>query len=415
MNERIISGGPAASPTLSRVVQGGLCAGCGGCVVAAGPDKITMVQSPAGYARPRQMAALTEAEEDILSKACPGNRVEVSATEGTDHILWGPIIEARAGHATDPDVRFTASSGGALSALVLFLLESGAVDFVFQTAASDTAPLENKSVITTNRAGVLQAAGSRYAPSAPLADLPEALARPGRGAFVGKPCDVAAFRALAAKRSDIREKFPYAISFFCAGIPSLTGGREILAKLGTSSDQVTAFRYRGQGWPGQAAAELKDGSRAAMSYADSWGGILSRHVQFRCKICPDGTGAHADVVCADAWECDERGYPLFDEKDGTSLIVTRTQKGEALVQAAMAQKALQAEPCPVDGIAAMQPGQLGRRRLALSRLLALRVLLRPRPRFRGMHLFAAARKAGVRANLRSFLGTCRRIVLDART
>jgi coenzyme F420 hydrogenase subunit beta len=37
-----------------------------------------------------------------------------------------------------------------------------------------------------------------------------------------------------------------------------------------------------------------------MSYADSWGGILSRHVQFRCKICPDGTGGFADVVCADA-------------------------------------------------------------------------------------------------------------------
>ena len=96
-----------------------------------------------------------------------------------------------------------------------------------------------------------------------------------------------------------------------------------------SAPGTTAFRYRGNGWPGQATATLRDGNTRSMSYHDSWGKILSHHVQHRCKVCADGTGTAADLVCADAWVSDERGYPVFEERDGVSLIVTRNAKGEA--------------------------------------------------------------------------------------
>ena len=64
---------------------------------------------------------------------------------------------------------------------------------------------------------------------------------------------------------------------------------------------VVRFRYRGEGWPGLARAESTDGRIATLSYNDSWGGYLSKAVQFRCKLCPDGVGGAADVACADAW------------------------------------------------------------------------------------------------------------------
>src|SRR3712207_7050821 len=38
----------------------------------------------------------------------------------------------------------------------------------------------------------------------------------------------------------------------------------------------------------------------------------------RCKICPDGTGEFADIVCADAWYGKD-GYPDFAEREGRSL------------------------------------------------------------------------------------------------
>ena len=400
------------SPTLGKVFKGGLCAGCGGCEAIA-PDKVSMVTTDAGFARPVQHTDLTADEERVLERVCPGSRIDITDCEGTNHALWGPLLEMRSGHATDADMRFEASSGGGLSALLSFLVESGKVDFVLQTTASVADPVANRTVFTTDRAGIIAAAGSRYAPSSPLDGVAEALARPGRAAFVGKPCDVSALRALAAERPEVAEKFPYMLSFFCAGVPSLKGAGQILEQLGAAPDNVAAFRYRGRGWPGWAAAEMQDGSITRMSYADSWGGILSKHVQFRCKICPDGTGAHADVACADAWHCDERGYPLFEEQDGVSLIVSRTSRGEALVREAMAAGAIQTEMTPVEAVTPMQPGQTGKKRLVLSRLMAMALLFVPRPRYVGLNLGKVALQAGLGKNLHSFLGTCRRLFIGA--
>lgn len=191
-------------------------------------------------------------------------------------------------------------------------------------------------------------------------------------------------------------------AFFCAGVPSLAGARQVLDTLGVAETDLAAFRYRGNGWPGFATATRVDGSEARMSYAESWGGILSRHVQFRCKICPDGTGGFADAVCADAWHCDEKGYPLFEEEEGTSLLVSRTTKGEKLVQAAMAAGRIVARPLSPEAVVAMQPGQTTKKRDALARIAALAARLRPVPRFKGFNLVRAARTAGLRVTVRNF-------------
>ncbi len=401
-----------ASPALERVLRGDLCAGCGACAALA-PGRVVMETSAAGFARPAQKAPLDAAGEEAIAAVCPGLGMAQDASGRRDDPLWGPMIAVRVGWAADPALRRVASSGGALSAALAHLLETGAVERVIQTAASTARPIANMTVESRSAAEVLAAAGSRYAPSAPLETLAGALARPGRAAFVGKPCDVAALRAMARRDPRIDAAIPYMLSFFCAGVPGLDGARRVLAALGMSEDEVAAFRYRGEGWPGYATATRPDGTAARMSYAESWGGILNHHVQFRCKICPDGVGGFADLVCADAWECDARGYPTFTEGDGRSLIVARTAKGEALARAAMAAGALIAEPLAPEDIAAMQPGQRFRKRMLLSRLAAMALLGRPRPRYRGFHLIAAARQAGLVANLRGFLGTCRRLLRPA--
>jgi coenzyme F420 hydrogenase subunit beta len=375
------------------------------------PRKIAMATSPQGFARPQQIQTLEEAEEQKVARICPGLVLQQNAAGRPDHVLWGPLIAVRSGYATGPALRTNASSGGVLSALLVHLLETGAVDRVVQTAASPELPIGNTTVVSRTTADVFDAAGSRYAPSAPLEGLDQTLAEPGRAAFVGKPCDVAALRALARRDARIDKSFPYMISFFCAGVPSLAGTRELLARLGVSEAEVATFRYRGDGWPGRATAVLEDGRRLSMSYADSWGGILSRHVQFRCKICPDGTGGFADVVCADAWHCDARGYPLFEEADGVSLVISRTGKGEDLIRRALGAGRITAEPLGTDAITAMQPGQVKRKRLVLARLMALAVLFRPRPRFHGFNLLAAARQVGPWAHLHNFLGSLKRLTI----
>lgn len=400
--------GTGLAPSLARVARGHLCAGCGGCALVA-PEAVRMQMTPPGFLRPVQIAPASAQADAAIAAICPGLGQEVAAEGRRDDALWGPYLEMQTGHATDPDLRFRASSGGALSALVAHLLARGAIDSAVQVGAGDP-PVANATVLSHDAADVARAAGSRYAPSAPLAGLGPLLEGQGRHAFVGKPCDVAALRALQRIDARARDRFPYLISFFCAGVPSQAGAEAIVAALGVAPDELAAFRYRGQGWPGRATATRHDGSEASMTYMESWGSILSSRVQHRCKICADGTGVAADIVCADAWDADENGYPTFDERPGTSLIVARTETGRALMAEAVAAGALETAPFDPAGLAAIQPGQRRRRRALLARLSGLWLTGRPIPRYRGLRLREAARQNGLRDNAKNALGMVRRVI-----
>jgi coenzyme F420 hydrogenase subunit beta len=395
------------------IVDRDLCVGCGLCA-AVSDGAIEMHLSPAGFLRPHVVGVVEAPMDDLISEVCPGIKLAQTSSEGVDHPLWGPLISVRTGESTDPDLRHHASSGGALSAILVFLLEHKIVDHVVQIAASESVPIENATVESRCKEQIYRAAGSRYAPSSPLEELDRELSRPGRFALVGKPCDVAAVRALSKHDPRIAEKIPVLLSFFCAGIPSLQGTRKILERLDVAEDEVEAFRFRGDGWPGSCKATLKDGREVSMSYADSWGEILSNHLQFRCKICPDGSGGFADIVCGDAWHCDSEGYPLFEEQDGRSLIVSRTRVGEDVLQRAVAGGYLTADRLDPSLIESMQPAQARRKRLVLSRVIAMAILGRNPPRFRGLQVARAALTAGLWANLRSFLGMARRLTTTQR-
>lgn len=400
------------SSALARVARGDLCAGCGACAALA-PGKVAMAVEAPGWLRPRQTAPLSGDEEARIAAACPGLGQRVVAGGRVDHALWGPHVEMATGWATDPDLRFAGASGGALSALAAHLLASGRVDAVVQVAADPVHPARNRMVVTTDAADLAGTAGSRYAPSAPLAGLgghlAEHRATGRRFAIVGKPCDAAALRAMVDRDPAMAAAFPVILSFFCAGVPSHAGGEAVLAALGVPPDQAASFRYRGMGWPGRARATLADGTERTMSYHDSWGGILTRHVQHRCKICADGTGVAADIACADAWDTDDRGYPLFDEAPGISLVVARTALGQRILDEARSAGQIGTQPFDVARLAAIQPGQRERRRALLARLLALRIAGRPVPRYEGLRIVEAARQNPLLRNLRNVLGTLRRV------
>ena len=403
----------ARSPTLERVVGGQLCSGCGLCA-SVGGEAIEMTVAPPGYNRPRQIAPISEAQEETIAQTCPGAVVAPWHPAPETHVYWGPYHSVATGHATDAALRHLASSGGMISALLIHALASGRVDAVLHIVADPERPTRNIVQISRTADAVLNGAGSRYAPSSPLAEIERVLAGNERIAFVGKPCDVSALHQLGARDPRVADRIPLVISFFCGGIPSHGGTDRILTDLGVEAAAVAQFRYRGDGWPGFATATRHDGSAERMTYMASWGGHLSKTVQFRCKICPDPVGGVADIACADAWECDERGYPLFEELDGRSLILARTEYGEAFVREALAAGAIRLDPAKAEDIDSMQPSQARRKRLELSRLLALVATFQPRFRARGLHVLAAARRAGPGETLRSFAGSVRRILINRR-
>jgi coenzyme F420 hydrogenase subunit beta len=397
------------SPTLERVLRDDLCSGCGLCAGISGGAIAMGVEAP-GYNRPHVVKPVSEAVEAVIAECCPGSRVAPWRRDVPGSPYWGPAEAILTGYACDAGVRFAGSSGGALTALLLFAMECGLVDRVVQVNADPDFPARNRVVVSRTAEEVIAAAGSRYAASSPLASIFEEVEKGGAFALVGKPCDISALRQLARHDARIDTQIPVKLSFFCGGIPSHGGADRILAEMGLAGAPLAEFRYRGNGWPGLAAARTTDGRTAQMSYERSWGHHLSKEVQFRCKICPDAVGGAADIACADAWYGGESGYPQFEEQDGRSLIMVRSNVGRTLLDKAVAAGRLSVETLAEAEIILMQPAQARRKRLVKARFAAMRLAGRRPPRVEGVLVDEASRLAGFREKLRNFAGTFRRVL-----
>ena len=177
---------------------------------------------------------------------------------------------------------------------------------------------------------------------------------------------------------------------------------------------MARFKYRGGGWPGQTEVETADGQTRSMLYRESWGDILSPHVQHRCRLCADGVGLAADIAFADAWQTDAQGYPLFEEQQGRSAILARTAFGAQLVEAAVAADVLHTEPLDIEALEAMQPGQVRRRTELLGRLAGRILAGAPIPKYRALGIWDCARQAGLTKTMRAMLGTARRVLMQRR-
>jgi coenzyme F420 hydrogenase subunit beta len=393
------------------VAKRGLCCGCGACTNLFQDNPTRMIYSADGFLRPVSEHPLSAAEKQILERICPGVLVDQSASPATgkQDPVWGPILNLYTGHANDAEIRFRASSGGGLSALALYLLESKTIDGVLHVRSASQDPLRNEVVLSRDRAELLEGAGSRYGPSAPLVDLDDQLNPKERYAFIGKPCDAAALRQLCTVRPELRTQFPMILSFMCAGVPSEFGSQEILGCFGVNRQDLVSFRYRGHGWPGTAEAKTNDGKEYAMDYDKAWGTILNRHLQWRCKICPDGIGELADAVFADGWYLDSSGYPDFSERPGRSIVIVRTAVGQQIIDQASANGYLNLKTQSIDYLDSAQPFQQKRKSEILMRLLAMRTVGRRPPRFLNLHLMAAMRKSSPTALVRSYLATLVRL------
>jgi coenzyme F420 hydrogenase subunit beta len=405
---------PAPVTTVEQVVANDLCTGCGACPSLA-PGKLELRLSRRGQLEPEVRAPLSAAEQARVVAICPG--AVVGHEEGTPmapaagvpvHPTWGPIMTSGQGWATDPAQRRGGSSGGGLTALASYALAHDWADAVVHVGMSGDDPLAAGTWVSTTPEQVLTRAGSRYQPASVLDGVLAAVREHERVVVVGRPCDISALRRWQAQDAELAAGVVLALSFFCAGTPTRRGTEALLAKMGVAPEDTAALRFRGDGWPGLATVTRHDGSAETLTYNESWGQVLGKHLLWRCKLCPDGVGEFADVACADAWEGGEDGFPSFEEQAGRSLVLARTALGAQLVDAAVRDGALVREDLDPSAIDGMQPYQLRRRRELLARLVGARLAGRRVPSFPRMRLSGDARRLTPAQHARTVVGTAQR-------
>lgn len=384
--------------------------GCGACKYACANEAITLIDFPERGIRPNVNGSKCQRCGECV-KVCPG--IELSHQSFNSNTIpelrqaWGPVLELWEGYASDPEIRFEASSGGAATALALFCLEKEHISGVLHISASPEAPLRNVPVFSRNRADLLACTGSRYSPAAPCQRFDWIESADCGCVFIGKPCDVVALRKSQALNPELNEKVGLAISIFCAGTPSTKGTYYLLEALGVEPDQVKSLRYRGCGWPGETVVEIKgSNNQRRMTYEQSWSNILSNYGQFRCRLCPDSTGEFADIACGDPW------YRKIEPDDpGWSLVLVRTERGREILQKAMNAGYVKLERVGASIVPRSQKALLRRRCRIWGRLLTMRIMRIPVPRYTGFSLFENWLRVPATEKLHSFGGTLKRIML----
>lgn len=362
---------------LYRICEEGLCIGCGLCAGISTADALQMVTTPEGTLRPIAGPALDHDTVDRVYRICPGTRLEGLPAHATNErtevdAVWGPYQRIVEAHASDPEVRFKAATGGVLTALALFLLESNQVTCILHATASPAQPSFGVRHVSRNRADVLRGTGSRYGPTATLIDIDSLLDAGRPFAFVGTPCDVSALRNLARIDARVDAQCKMMMAPVCGGFMETPALAARLAEFGVNFERLTTLRYRGHGCPGPTRMEETDGRVVEKTYLDFWDEDDSAwSLPWRCKICADGIGEAADIAASDVWP---GGAPTVAQATdhtldpGSNGVLVRSARGAKLVNDAVRDGALviTASRGPRD-LDCWQPHQVRKKRAVTAR------------------------------------------------
>lgn len=385
------------------IIKSGLCLGCGLCEAIVGADKCKMKITAEGFYQPEFEGEISEADNRMIMSCCPSINVRSGGQSG----VWGNIIDVTESWATDSVLRKKSATGGVISALAIYLLESKRVDAILQIGVKEGSWLHNELLISRTKDDVFKNAQSRYAPALVFDRIKEILDGSTEVfGFIGKPCDIAGIKNFLELHQEYKNRIKYTLAIFCAGIPSYNATKDLVTQA-NNPNNPHFLKYRGDGWPGEFEIRFPDGQSFKASYNDSWGQVLGRTLGIRCKICPDGIGMLADISTGDSWNTKD-GYPDFTEADGRNFVFVRTRNGEDLYKGAVQEGVISHSKLDIRSIKDMHKYQYFRRLYSGWRVMALQILTRRLLRFSGLGLNKIMFELSVKSGIKEFLGTVRR-------
>jgi coenzyme F420 hydrogenase subunit beta len=320
----------------SRVIDENLCTRCGSCVGVC-PRQALTFEDPLGDCLPTLIGDCSGCDAPCLV-GCPG--LDVDFPRLTEFVFPGQESDFLLGvtkgqyiaYSSDPHVRSQAASGGVITSINQHLLETGQVDGVATLIVTDDDPLRPKPVIATDAETLLLAQQSKYSIAPLNTIMAELESFQGVVSMVALPCQVHSIRKLqAAGHSEAVGKIKVLIGSYCGTLMHFQAITDLLGKFGVHDlKEVTKLEYRAGEWPGKTRITLADGRVHELGkfYANYMN--LLYPVE-RCLTCTDLTSEFADISGGDAWA------PVYEERgQGFSLLVTRTEIGEQIVQECVA-------------------------------------------------------------------------------
>jgi coenzyme F420 hydrogenase subunit beta len=329
----------------SEVITSGLCTGCAGCVIACPHDVIGYRHEPGMY-KPFHL------EEELgptdcghgqkgctsCTRACP--RFRLWEPEANEHLfarerqpdemagIYRDILLVR---AADKEVHERGQDGGLVSSILIWCLDNGIIDAALTSELEgDGNSWKAKPFVATNREEVLRGAGSRYTYSANTLAYKDAVDAGHKDlALVGMSCQTSIGPVMWHRKiGKVGKPIKLNIGLLCSkSFDDSIFDELFLAKYGLRREEMVKMNIKGvfQIW-------MRNGDYHEINLKEC-------HAWTRdgCNYCPDFAAEHADISTGG----------IGKDNDWT-LTVVRTDLGEAIIKAMIADGVIEARPADSD-------------------------------------------------------------------
>ncbi|HMO02732.1 MAG TPA: Coenzyme F420 hydrogenase/dehydrogenase, beta subunit C-terminal domain [Oligoflexia bacterium] len=337
---------PRALRGLARIIDGGLCHRCGTCIGIC-PTKV-LAKDQEDYPYVQNLSACTDC--DLCVKVCPGdefdfkrNHQRVFGEAGEIADTHGHFSEASIAYASDPQIQQRSTSGGLVTAILLYLIESRKIDGALVIVSDEEELWRGKPLIARNREQILAAMKSKYAISPTNELFSEIRSMPGKYAIVGLPCQIHGFRKAVELDKRLAERIVLAIGLFCHAAIEHDALRIIWDSLGEYKERAISYISRVGKHPGTPHIQLDDGSLRPVYFPEKkWYRPTSMEIinivyrlytPKRCLTCFDALAEFADIAIGDPWLAPPHNGVDFSK--GWSFALIRTKIGEKIYKDAL--------------------------------------------------------------------------------
>ncbi len=204
----------------------------------------------------------------------------------------------------------------------------------------------------------------------------------------------------------LKERIAIHLGIFCLHTDNFWGTTFLLQKWGVKKENIAQLDYRGEGWPGFMAIHMRNGTKKLIAFDDM---IRLLHMYgfftpMRCTLCCDYTCELADISFGDAWLPE-----LKNDNIGKSMIISRSESGESLLQNAVAKTKIQLDKISRNKVVQAQAAELAFKKSLKARTPFSRLLVKKMPIYNTELLEPKLRAYldGIWCYLRIYLGSKR--------
>lgn len=323
-------------PTVKIITDNNLCIGCGLCKVSCRDDAIVI-----RFDKNKEYKPIIDFNKCTYCTLCYANcpmaeqnlvkRIAEASIKKTEYGL-NKAISFYKGYENNYDDYIKSSSGGILSALLKYLLNTKKIDAVVhaeQNYATNEGGKYFKASISKTVEEIDIKRSSFYYPIEFSEVLEDVIANSKikNIAFLGTPCVISSVTYLLRTRKDLREKLKYKFSLMCSHNTSAQFTDMLVSSM-TKDNRKKIFKHRDKESINRDdnfnnTINFSDGEKISISryktpFTSNW--RVNSFVLNGCNYCPDFFGADADAGFKDAW-----GFSP-EQKEGETVLFSNNEE-----------------------------------------------------------------------------------------